>query len=174
MAGRYLPPTTTSCCRCPCSQVAPGLTGPGGRQVCRYLLLCEAAYMLRHCTKPRKEGARGGRVPSVGARAARLPSTWAQAEPGEPTCSPGPGPSPRPWPWPWQVRVLPVPGAYRRTTGRPSPWAWDLGTGQGWRTDGQTETDRQTDRQIGKQADEGGFKTDTCVYYLLGKEQRVP
>lgn len=40
----------------------------------------------------------------------------------------------------------------------------------GWR-DGRT--DRRTDRQTGKQAEGGGFKTDTCVY-SLGKEQRVP
>lgn len=41
------------------------------------------------------------------------------------------------------------------------------GTGQGWRREGRT------DRQTGKQAELGGFKTDTCVYQL-GKEQRVP
>ena len=141
MAGRYLPTTPTIRRRRPCSQVAPGVTGSGRR----YLPHCGPGRMLRHCTKPRKEGARPGSL------------AWERGLPG--SQAPGHRPNLKS---PHVALAVALAGAgvsCTRCLSPVPPAAHPLGleiSGQGKVGVG---TGRQTDRKAGRR----GLKIDTCL-----------
>lgn len=166
MAGRYLPPTTTSCCRCPCSQVAPGLTGPGVRQVGTFY-----TARRRTCCGTVEAQDPGRKAPGEAGFLA-----WERGLPG----SQAPGHRPNLASPHVALALALAPALSLALAGAGVSYARCLSpyhrppTPMGLRSRDRARSEEGgTDRQTGKQAKEGGFKTDTCVY-SLGKELRVP